>query len=120
MRLSDEENVRIFGKCNNPHGHGHNYELEVTVRGPVDEKTGTVIDMGRFDEVLQKEVVDRYDHRHLNRDLEEFRTVNPTSEELLRVIWKRLLPCFDTPSLYRIRLVETSKNAFEYYGEEDR
>jgi 6-pyruvoyltetrahydropterin/6-carboxytetrahydropterin synthase len=85
----------------------------------VDEKTGMVIEMGRFDEVLQKEVVDRYDHRHLNRDLEEFRTVNPTSEELLRVIWKRLLPYFDTPSLYRIRLVETSKNAFEYYGGED-
>ena len=120
IRLSDEENVRIFGKCNNPHGHGHNYELEVTVRGPLNEKTGTVIDMGRFDDVLRKEVVDRYDHRHLNRDLEEFRTVNPTSEELLRVIWKRLLPFFDTPSLYRIRLVETSKNAFEYYGEEDR
>ena len=120
IRLSDEENVRIFGKCNNPHGHGHNYELAVTVRGPVDEKTGMVIDIGRFDEILQKEVVDRYDHRHLNRDLEEFRTVNPTSEEMLRVIWARLLPFFDSPSLYRIRLVETSKNAFEYFGEEDR
>ncbi len=120
IRLSDEENVRIFGKCNNPHGHGHNYELAVTVRGPLDEATGTVIDMGRFDEVLQKEVVDRYDHRHLNHDLAEFRTVNPTSEELLRVIWKRLLPFFDSPALYRLRLVETAKNAFEYFGEEKR
>lgn len=120
IRLSDEENVRIFGKCNNPHGHGHNYELAVTVRGPLDEATGTVIDVGRFDEILQKEVVDRYDHRHLNYDLEEFQTVNPTSEELLRVIWKRLLPFFEHPSLYRIRLVETSKNAFEYFGEEER
>ena len=120
IKLSDEENLRIFGKCNNPHGHGHNYELAVTVRGPVDEKTGMVIDMGRFDDILQQEVVDRYDHRHLNRDLEEFRTVNPTSEEMLRVIWGRLVPFFDTPSLYRLRLVETSKNAFEYFGEEDR
>lgn len=120
IRLSDEENVRIFGKCNNPHGHGHNYELAVTVRGPVDEATGTVIDMERFDDILQKEVVDRYDHRHLNHDLEEFRTVNPTSEELLRAIWKRLLPYFENPPLYRIRLVETSKNAFEYFGEEER
>lgn len=120
IRLSDEENVRIFGKCNNPHGHGHNYELAVTVRGPVDEETGTVIDMGRLDDILQQEVVDRYDHRHLNHDLEEFRSVNPTSEELLRVIWKRLLPFFDSPSLYKLRLVETAKNAFEYFGEEER
>jgi len=120
IKLSDEENVRIFGKCNNLHGHGHNYELAVTVRGSLDEDTGMVIDMGRFDDILQEEIVDRYDHRHLNHDLEEFRTVNPTSEELLRVIWKRLLPFFDRPSLYRIRLVETSKNAFEYFGEEER
>ena len=120
IRLSDEENVRIFGKCNNPHGHGHNYELAVTVRGPVDEETGSVIDTGRFDDILRKEVVDRYDHRHLNHDLEEFRTVNPTSEELLRVIWKRLAPHFEDPALYRIRLVETSNNAFEYFGDEER
>ena len=120
IRLSDEENVRIFGKCNNPHGHGHNYELAVTVCGPVDESTGMVIDMGLFDDILRKEVVDRYDHRHLNHDLDEFQTVNPTSEELLRVIWQRLAPFFEKPSLYRIRLVETSKNAFEYFGEEER
>lgn len=120
IRLSDEENVRIFGKCNNPHGHGHNYELEVTVCGSVDETTGMVIDMERFDEILQREIVARYDHRHLNHDLEEFQAVNPTSEELLRVIWKRLAQFFETPSLYRIRLVETSKNAFEYFGEEGR
>jgi 6-pyruvoyltetrahydropterin/6-carboxytetrahydropterin synthase len=115
--LSDEENMRIFGKCNNPKGHGHNYELEVTVRGAIDEKTGMVIGLGDLDGVIQQEIVERYDHKNLNLDLEEFRTVNPTSEEFARVIWRRLAPRFTTPALYKIRLVETSNNAFEYYGE---
>ncbi|MBM3262796.1 MAG: 6-carboxytetrahydropterin synthase [candidate division Zixibacteria bacterium] len=115
--LSDEENARIFGKCNNPMGHGHNYELEVTVRGAIDERTGMVIGIGELDEVIQREIVERYDHKNLNLDLEEFQTVNPTSEEFARVIWSRLASCFTRPALYRVRLVETGNNSFEYYGE---
>jgi len=75
--------------------------------------------MGHFDEILQRKIIEHFDHRHLNHDLEEFKTLNPTSEELLRVIWKRLAPSFDRPSLYRLRLIETSNNIFEYYGEEE-
>lgn len=117
--LSDEENAAIFGKCNNLHGHGHNYELEVTVRGPVDERTGTVIALDDLDRIIEREIVERYDHRYLNVDMEEFRTVNPTSEEFARVIWNLLAPHFKTPTLYRVRLVETSNNWFEYYGEQE-
>jgi 6-pyruvoyltetrahydropterin/6-carboxytetrahydropterin synthase len=117
LALSDEENRRLFGKCNNPNGHGHNYELEVTVRGAVDEKSGVVMPTGRLDEIIQKEIVDRYDHRNLNRDLPEFETVNPTSEEFARAIWRRLAPHLVDPALYRVRLVETSNNAFEYFGD---
>ena len=117
--LSDEENARIFGKCNNPNGHGHNYELEVTICGPLDKRTGMVIDMALLDALIQREVVDRYDHKNLNMDLEEFREVNPTSEEFARVIWNRLSPHFTQPKLFKIRLIETSNNSFEYYGEQE-
>lgn len=117
--LSDEENARIFGKCNNPNGHGHNYALEVTVCGPVDERTGTVIELARLDRIIQNEIVDRYDHKNLNTDFEEFASVNPTSEEFARMIWHRLAPHFTRPALYRVRLVETSNNVFEYYGEQE-
>jgi len=117
--LSDEENALLFGKCNNPNGHGHNYQLEVTVRGTIDMKTGTVMALGELDRVIESEVLNRFDHKNLNEDLEEFRSVNPTSEEFARVIWNRLVPHFTSPELYKIRLVETSNNAFEYYGEID-
>jgi 6-pyruvoyltetrahydropterin/6-carboxytetrahydropterin synthase len=117
--LTEEENVRIFGKCNNPNGHGHNYELEVTICGALDEKTGMVIDMGMLDEILRQEIVARYDHKNLNVDLEEFRTLNPTSEEFARVIWNHLTPHFDQPTLHKVRLVETSNNSFEYFGDQE-
>lgn len=115
--LSDEENATIFGKCNNPNGHGHNYQLEVTVRGSVDPTTGTVIGVGEMDDILDVEVMRRFDHRNLNEDLVEFKRLNPTSEEFSRVIWNHLLPRFNKVELYKIRLVETTNNAFEYYGE---
>lgn len=120
QKLSDEENARVFGKCNNLMGHGHNYGLEVTVRGPIDETTGMVIDMGQLDQVIQQEIVERYDHKNLNLDLEEFRTLNPTSEEFARVIWNRLVLHFHEPPLYRVRLIETANNSFEYFGEQDK
>ncbi len=112
--LSDDENRRIFAKCNNPHGHGHNYVLEVTVGGEPDPRTGMLLDLGLLDQVVTAEVVDRYDHRHLNLDTPEFRDLNPTSENLVRVIWDRLEPALPPGSLHRISVRETDRNVFAY------
>jgi 6-pyruvoyltetrahydropterin/6-carboxytetrahydropterin synthase len=112
LALSETENRAIFGKCNNPNGHGHNYKLEVTVRGPVDERTGMLIDLGALDRVVNEEVVHRYDHRHLNLDLPEFRDLNPTSENLVRVIWDRLASKIDGARLHRVTIRETERNFF--------
>jgi 6-pyruvoyltetrahydropterin/6-carboxytetrahydropterin synthase len=113
-RLSDAENRRLFGKCNNPHGHGHNYKLEVTVTGPVDERTGLMLDLAELDRVVQEEVLDRYDHRHLNLDAPEFAELNPTSENLVRVIWERLAPKIRGPRLHRVTVRETERNFFSF------
>lgn len=114
--LSSEENMRIFGKCNNPYGHGHNYELEVTVEGRPDPVTGLVVPLGVIDAVVNREIIDPMDCRHLNEEVPEFRQMNPTSENLAVVIWNRLagkLPAV----INRIRLWETRKSCFEYRGE---
>lgn len=116
--LSQSENVDVFGKCNNPAGHGHNYELEVTVIGTPDERTGMVADIEEMDRIIHEEVVDRYDHKHLNADLPEFASENPTSEVLTRTIWQRLngkLPA----KLDKVLLRETPRNIFEYSGEDE-
>ncbi len=115
--LSDEENRRVFGKCNNPAGHGHNYGLEVTLQGRVDERTGTAVDLGRLDAVVEERVLKVLDHRNLNQDLPEFAALNPTSEHLAQVIWGWLEPELG-PALYRVRLQETARNVFEVYGEQ--
>lgn len=116
--LSDAENRAIFGKCNNLHGHGHNYKLEVTVGGPVDERTGMLVDLGALDRVVREEVVNRYDHRHLNLDLPEFRELNPTSENLARVVWDRLTGKIEGARLHRVTIRETERNFFSV-GEYD-
>lgn len=113
--LGEAENLSLFGKCNNPHGHGHNYVVEVTVGGRPDPVTGLLTDLPALDRVVHAEVVDRYDHRHLNLDLEEFRELNPTSENLVRVIWQRLHPSL--PGLRRVTVRETERNIFTYEGE---
>lgn len=115
--LSDAENDELFGKCNNPHGHGHNYELEVTVGGEPEPRTGFVIDLPLLDRVVRRQVVDRYDHRHLNLDVEEFRELNPTSENLVKVIWERLAPELPAGVLRRVTVRETERNIFSYEGE---
>lgn len=115
-RLSDEQNHEIFGKCNNPYGHGHNYVLEVTVQGDIDERTGMMVDLTYLDGVVEEHVVRRYDHKNLNLDIPEFKELNPTSENLVKVIWERLAPYLKLPSLYRITVRETERNAFSYYG----
>jgi 6-pyruvoyltetrahydropterin/6-carboxytetrahydropterin synthase len=115
--LSEEQNRELFGPCNNPHGHGHNYELEVTVGGEPDAETGMLVDIDDLDAVVQREVVERYDHRNLNLELPEFQEQNPTSEALLREIWKRLRD--QVPAkLVRVALRETPRNVFEYSEDE--
>jgi len=114
-QLSDEQNREIFGKCNNPFGHGHNYILEVTVRGAVAPDTGIVVNLQSLDQVVRDQVLTRYDHRNLNSDVPAFATVPPTTENLtteirngLRANWP---PAF--PPLERIRIYETDRNIFE-------
>jgi 6-pyruvoyltetrahydropterin/6-carboxytetrahydropterin synthase len=110
------ENERVFGKCNNPAGHGHNYVLEVTVGGEPDPETGLVMEVPRLDAVVHAEVVDRYDHRHLNEDVPEFRDTIPTSENLVRIIWERLAPGLGG-ALRRVTVRETDRNVFSYEGD---
>ena len=114
--LSDQENRAVFGKCNNLHGHGHNYELEVTVQGSIDPQTGMIMDLGALMQIVQEEVIERFDHKHLNQDTAEFRMLNPTGENIVKVIWDLLSPRLGE-QLTRIGLWETPKNFFEYYGE---
>jgi len=115
--LTPEENWRIFGKCNNPHGHGHNYTLEVTVRGPVDRRSGFVMDLAELKEVLNREVLDAMDHRFLNKEVPEFRDRIPTTENLAIAIWLRLQPKLKVAELHRVRVYETPDLFVDYYGE---
>jgi 6-pyruvoyltetrahydropterin/6-carboxytetrahydropterin synthase len=120
--LSEKENQSVYGKCNNPHGHGHNYVLDVTVAGPVDPATGMVVDLGLLDGMVEREVLERFDHKHLNLDVENFRNVVPTTENLCIEIYKLLRAKLESPGgrstrLDRVRLEETNSNFFEYQGE---
>ena len=114
--LSDEENQAVFGKCNNPHGHGHNYELEVTVQGEIDPRTGMIMDLGLLMQIVHAEVIERFDHKHLNQDTREFQALNPTGENIVKVIWDLLKPKLGA-RLIRVGLWETPKNFFAYCGE---
>ena len=116
--LSPEENRRIFGKCNNPHGHGHNYLVEVTVKGEVDPRSGFVVDLKELKELLNREVLDAMDHRFLNREVPEFLAHIPTTENIAIAIWQRLVPKLTQAKLHRIRLYETPDLFVDYYGEE--
>jgi 6-pyruvoyltetrahydropterin/6-carboxytetrahydropterin synthase len=115
--LSDEENFRVYGKCNNPYGHGHNYVVEVSVSGRVDPATGMVVNLVDLDDFVNSEVIDVLDHKSLNEDVEAFRTTVPTTENLCKEIFRRLKH-FSLANLERVRIEETSNNAFEYAGEE--
>lgn len=113
--LSDEENRRIFGKCRNE--HGHNYVLEVTLAGEPDSAGGTIVDMPAFEGVVTERVIDRFDHKHLNADCAEFANLNPTVENIARVIWGLLTSAFDRCRLHAVRVWETPKTFAEYRGE---
>jgi 6-pyruvoyltetrahydropterin/6-carboxytetrahydropterin synthase len=116
--FTPEENQRIFGKCNNPNGHGHNYTLEVTVKGQVDAQSGFVVDLKELKEVMNREVLDALDHRFLNKELPEFRSTIPTTENLAINIWSRLEPKLRIARLHRIRLYETPDLFVDFYGEQ--
>ncbi|HLW52729.1 MAG TPA: 6-carboxytetrahydropterin synthase [Candidatus Angelobacter sp.] len=115
--LSAEENQRLFGKCNNPHGHGHNYTLEVTVKGQVDERSGFVVDLKQLKELMNKEVIEIMDHRFLNKEVPEFQESIPTTENLAISIWNRLRPRLKIAQLHRVRVYETPDLFVDYYGE---
>lgn len=115
--LSDAENKEIFGKCNNPKGHGHNYGVEVTVIGEPDPITGMVINLSALDVVLAREIENRFDHKFLNDDTPEFANINPTSENLTKVIWDILADKIPAPArLSKVVVRETDRNWFEYSG----
>ena len=111
---TEEKNNEIFGKCNLPHYHGHNYELEVKVAGKPDKKTGYVIDMKLLSDLIQREVHSRFDHKNLNLDTKEFINLNPTAENIVMVIYDLLRPHIDKKNDLQIRLYETPRNFVEY------
>jgi 6-pyruvoyltetrahydropterin/6-carboxytetrahydropterin synthase len=118
--LSDQENREVFGKCNYENGHGHNYLLEVTLTGPVDPRSGRVIDPEMLDAIVHREVVARYDHRHFNFDVPEFEGCIPTAEVITQVIWNRLRDQIPAPvRLHSVLLRETARSIFEYRGEDE-
>jgi 6-pyruvoyltetrahydropterin/6-carboxytetrahydropterin synthase len=116
--LSDEENLAIYGKCNNPNGHGHTYTLEVSVAGPVDPDTGMVIDLATMDRTVRS-VLDRIDYRHLDREIAAFATKPSTAENIVIYLWDELAPRFEG-RLRHLTLWETRKNVFEYAGPDAR
>ena len=116
-RLSEEENRRVYGKCNNPHGHGHNYVVEVRVSGKVDPATGMIANLAELDGFVETEVIEPFDHKLLNKEVAVFRESVPTTENLCKEIYQRLKR-FPKAKLERVRVEETSNNAFEYAGEE--
>lgn len=116
-KFGAEENRRLYGKCNSPYGHGHNYVVEVTFTGPVDAATGMIANLGELDPFVESEVVEAFDHKYLNEEIAEFRNRVPTTENVSREIFRRLKN-FPAARLERVRIEETSKNSFEFRGEE--
>jgi len=116
-RLSEEENRRVYGKCNNPHGHGHNYVVEVSVSGAVDPATGMIANLLDLDSFVEREVIEPFDHKSLNEDVAAFRENVPTTENICKEIFERLKR-FPKAKLERVRVEETGNNTFEYAGEE--
>lgn len=115
-KLSEEENCRVFGKCNNPFGHGHNYTVELLVSGDVDAATGMIANLADLDRFVERNVLQAFDHKSLNEEVATFRETVPTTENLCIEIFERLRS-FPHAKLERIRIEETGKNSFEYSGE---
>lgn len=114
--FTDEQNEAVFDKCNNPNGHGHNYVLEVTVKGLPDAATGYVIDLKQLKDILDVVIIDRVDHKHLNYDVDFLRGIIPTVENLCVMFWRELESRLPSGELHRIRLYESDQNVADYYG----
>jgi 6-pyruvoyltetrahydropterin/6-carboxytetrahydropterin synthase len=118
--LGDEENRRLYGICNNPNGHGHNYAIEVTVRGPVPDGTGMVMDLNRLTVLLREHVIAAVDHKHLNLDVPFLAGIIPTAENVAVAFWRQIEPrvrAFEGCQLRRIRVYESRNNFVDYAGE---
>lgn len=115
-RLSPSENRRVFGKCNSPSGHGHNYVVEVTVEGPIDPTSGMVFNLTDLRDVMNDVIERRFDHKNLNVDVPAFRALNPTAENIAAVIWDMLSARLPAGLLREVRLVETENNFVSYRG----
>ncbi len=115
--FSESENQVLFGKCNNPNFHGHNYTLEVWVKGEIDPQTGYVIDLKILKDLIESEIEDRFDHKNLNLDTSEFKSLNPTAENICVVCWKLLRQKINPHLSLKVRLYETERNIVEYEGE---
>jgi 6-pyruvoyltetrahydropterin/6-carboxytetrahydropterin synthase len=113
-KWSDERNQKIYGKCNNPNYHGHNYDLVVRVTGDVNPETGYVMDMKVLKDLIQNEVLEQFDHKNLNLDTAEFENLNPTAENIARVIYEKLRAGIEDQFSLRITLYETERNFVEY------
>ncbi|MDG1573178.1 6-carboxytetrahydropterin synthase [Robiginitalea sp. M366] len=112
----DAANKEVFGKCSNPLYHGHNYELIVSVTGPIDPRTGFVMDMKVLKDLIRTHVEDALDHKNLNQEVPEFKDLNPTAENIAVVIWNRLRPHIDQGSDLEVQLFETPRNFVTYSG----
>jgi 6-pyruvoyltetrahydropterin/6-carboxytetrahydropterin synthase len=117
QELSDEENLKLFGKCSNPNWHGHNYTLEVIVAGKVDADTGFVMDLKDLKEIVRKNVITKVDHKNLNLDTDFMKGKIPTSENIVIAIWNELEDKITKGKLFSVKLYETENNYFEYKGE---
>lgn len=115
--MTEEQNRRIFGKCSNPNGHGHNYVLDVTVGAAPDRATGLVVPIAELDRIVKERVIEPFDHKHLNLDCPDFADLNPSVENIARVIWRRLASAFQGPRLLNVRVWETPKTWAEYSGD---
>ena len=118
-QFSEEENRAIYGKCNNPYGHGHNYMVDITVSGPVDDQTGMVCNLVDLDGFVHSQILERYDHQNLNL-VPEFTKTVPTTENLCIAIYEILKRGFEKAHLQKVRIEETMMNSFEYAGEDSR
>ena len=116
-KLSEADNLRLFGKCSNRNGHGHNYTLEVTVKGEVDATTGFVVDLKELKDIMELEVVDAMDHRYLNHEVPEFKELMPTTENIAIAVWKRLEGKLHVAKLHRVRVFEMHDLWVDFYGE---
>lgn len=115
--LTEEENDKIYGLCNNPMGHGHNYELDITIKGEPDPVTGMVIDLKDLKDIVQSEIIDRVDHKHLNFDVDFMSGIVPTAENIVIAFWHQLVDKIPSGELYELKLYETPRNIAIYRGD---